>query len=287
MTRGEAVNWIQKFKSLFHLLLDASRKFDSDHCFLLSSGIAFPVIICLIPLLLLALALIGTYLFGDQKVLDLINKNLKDAFPSLDPHLRGNILHIIRHRQVFGILGIAGLIWTSTWVFSSLRTALNMIFTVKNEHTIIHGKMIDLLMILLAEVLLLISMALTSAITLAWNYSFKLPLDLGPVFQFALRYLIPFFFTFSMFFLIYKVAPIKEIPNRIALKTAFGTGLLWDITKHLFGWYVFHLGRFSMIYGSLGALAVFFFWIYYSAAILLLGGEIAFLLEQRAEKVNR
>lgn len=90
-----------------------------------------------------------------------------------------------------------------------------------------------------------------------------------------------------MFFLIYKIAPNKKIPNRIALRTAIYTGLLWEIAKHLFGWYVLHLGRFSMIYGTLGTLAIFFLWIYYSAAILLLGGEIAFLLEQRAEKINR
>lgn len=64
-----------------------------------------------------------------------------------------------------------------------------MIFSVKKKHTIIHGKMIDLLMILLAETLMLISLDLTSAITLAWNYSFRLPLDLGPVFQVALKYL--------------------------------------------------------------------------------------------------
>ena len=63
-----------------------------------------------------------------------------------------------------------------------------MIFRVKKEHTIIHGKMIDLL-ILLAEALMWISIALTSAITLAWNYSFRLSSDLGPVFQFALKYL--------------------------------------------------------------------------------------------------
>jgi membrane protein len=47
----------------------------------------------------------------------------------------------------------------------------------------------------------------------------------------------------------------------------------------LFGWYVLHLGRFSTVYGSLGTLAIFFFWVYYSSAILILGGEVAFLLE--------
>jgi uncharacterized BrkB/YihY/UPF0761 family membrane protein len=35
-----------------------------------------------------------------------------------------------------------------------------------------------------------------------------------------------------------------------------------------------------MVYGSLGTFIIFVFWVYDSSAILLLGGEIAFLLER-------
>jgi membrane protein len=102
-----------------------------------------------------------------------------------------------------------------------------------------------------------------------------------PILQLILKYLIPFFFTFWMFFLIYKIVPNKRIHFKVALQVAFFTGLLWEVAKQFFGWYVLHLGRFSIIYGSLSTLAIFFFWIYYSAAIFLLGGEVAALLEER------
>jgi membrane protein len=55
---------------------------------------------------------------------------------------------------------------------------------------------------------------------------------------------------------------------------------MWEVAKQLFGWYVLHLGTFSILYGSLSALAIFFIWIYYSSVILLLGGEVAFFLEE-------
>jgi membrane protein len=83
-----------------------------------------------------------------------------------------------------------------------------------------------------------------------------------------------------MFFLIYKIAPNKIIPSAIAFKAAFFTSLLWEMAKHLLGWYVLHLSRFSLVYGSLGTLGVFFLWIYYSAIIFLLGAEIAALMEK-------
>jgi membrane protein len=265
----------------FRLFLDALKRFNDDHCFLLSSGIAFALLLCLIPLLLLVLALIGTYLFSDQEVLNRISEYLKDMFPSLDPKIRKNILEIVQDRRIVGILGMGGLLWTSTWVFSSLATALNIIFRVKRNRSLLRGKAVDLLMLFLAGTILLMSMVLSSVITLFQGYLFKFPLDIGFIFHPILKYLIPFFLTFCMFFLIYKIAPNKRIHAGIALKATLVASILWEVAKQLFGWYILHLGRLSMLYDSLSTLAIFFLWIYYTSAIFLFGGEIASLLEQR------
>jgi membrane protein len=264
----------------FYLFLDALKRFNEDHCFLLSSGIAFVLLLCIIPLLLLVLALIGTFLLSDQEVLNYISEYLKDMFPSLDPRITENILEIVQDRRIVGILGIGGLLWTSTWVFSSLSSALNIIFRVENDRSLLRGKAIDLFMLLLAGTLLLMSMALSSVITLFQGYLFKFPLDYGFIFQPILRYLIPFLLTFCMFFLIYKIAPHKRIRTVIALKSTLVATILWEVAKQLFGWFILHIGRFSVLYGSLSTLAIFLLWIYYTSAIFLLGGEIASLLEQ-------
>jgi membrane protein len=280
MKTSGLAKWGERVSSKFRLFLDALKRFNEDHCFLLSSGIAFALLLCLIPLLLLVLALIGTYLFSDQEVLNHISKYLEDMFPSLDPRIRESILRIVQDRRIFGILGIGGLLWTSTWVFSSLRSALNIIFRVEKGRSRLRGKAVDLFMLFLAGTLLLMSMALSSVITLLQGYLFKFPLDIGFIFHPILKYLIPFLFTFCMFFLIYKIAPNKRIHSVIALKATFVASILWEVAKQLFGWYILHLGRFSVLYGSLSTLAIFLLWIYYTSAIFLLGGEIASLLEQ-------
>jgi membrane protein len=206
---------------------------------------------------------------------------MEDAFPSLDPKIMNNLLRIIRDRKIVGGLGIVGLAWTSTWVFSSLRTALNIIFQVEKGQGILRGKGIDLLMILSAGIFLLVSMVLTSGVTFVQGYRFGPFLSLMPVIRFILKYLTPFFFTFWMCFLIYKIIPNIKIHFKTALQAALFASLLWEVAKQLFGWYVLHLGGFSILYGSLSTLAIFFLWIYYSSVILLLGGEVAFLLEGR------
>jgi membrane protein len=271
------------FTKRFRILWDALRKFDKDHGFFLSSGITFNLLICLIPLILLLLALLGTYLYSYREVLTHIRHYLENAFPFPDTRIMNGILRIVRDRKIVGVLGIGGLIWASTWVFSSLRTALDAIFQVKEGRGILRGKGIDLLMILLAGTFLLISMVFTSVITLAKGYQFSPFLELRPIIRFILKYYIPFLFTFWLCFLIYKIIPDKKIHFKTALQAALFTSLFWEAAKQLFGWYVLHLGRFSMIYGSLSTLAIFFLWMYYSSVILLLGGEVAFQLERNRE----
>jgi membrane protein len=277
----EFVKWAKKIFNFLNLLWRALKKFDEDHGFFLSSGITFNLLICLIPFILLLLALLGSYLYSDREVLTHIRRYMESAFPSLDPQIMKNILRIIRDRKIVGILGIGGLVWASTWVFSSLRTALNIIFQVGKGRGILRGKAIDILMILLAGTFLLISMVLTSVITLVQSYRINPFLNMAPILRFIVKYLIPFFFTYWMCFLIYKIIPNKKIHFKAALQAAFFTSLFWEVAKQLFGWYVLHLGQFSILYGSLSTLAIFFLWIYYSSVILLLGGEVAFLLDRR------
>ena len=232
------------------------------------------------PILLLLLALLGTYLYRDQEVLNYLKRYMENAFPSLDPRIMRSILRIIRDRKIVGVVGIGGLVWTSTWVFSSLRTALNIVFQANKGRSILRGKAIDLLMIFLAGIFLLISMGFTSAINIFQGYRVSPFLDMVPLIRFILKYFIPFFFTFWMCFLIYKIIPNKKVYFKPALQAALFTSLLGEVAKQLFSWYILHLGRFSMVYGSLSTLAMFFIWVYYSSAILLLGGEVAFLLEK-------
>ncbi len=275
------MKWSKSLLNFLNLLWKALKKFDDDHGFFLSSGITFNLLICLIPFILLLLALLGTYLYSYREVLNHIRRYMESAFPSLDPKMMSNILRIIRDRKIVGVLGIGGLMWTSTWVFSSLRTAFNIIFQVEKGRSILRGKAIDLLMILLAGTFLLISMIFTSVVTVVQGYRLSPFLNMVPIIRFIIKYLIPFFFTFWMCFLIYKIVPNKKIHFKNALQAALFTSVFWEVAKQLFGWYILHLGNFSMVYGSLSAMAIFFLWIYYSSVILLVGGEVAFLLEKK------
>ena len=144
---------LKKILKNFGLLWQALRKFNDDNGFFLSSGIAFNILINLIPFILLLLALVGTYLYNDQEVLNHIRAYLRDVAPTLDPKIIGSLMDLIESRQIVGILGFVGLLWFSTWVFSSLRIALNIVFRIEKGRGMLRGIGVDLLMILLAGIL--------------------------------------------------------------------------------------------------------------------------------------
>jgi membrane protein len=250
----------------------------------LSSGIAFNILINLIPFILLLLALVGTYLYNDQEVLNHIRAYFRDVAPALDPKVMKNLMDVIQNRQIVGILGFIGLLWFSTWVFSSLRIALNIVFRAEKSRGMLWGMAVDLLMILLVGILLLVSMILSPLVIWLQGYQGRIPIAIGPTIQWILKYLIPFFLTYCMFSLIYKIIPNKRVHIKSVLQAALFASLLWELAKHLFAWYVVHLAEYSIFYGSLSTLVIFVFWVYYSSTVLIVGGEFAYFLEEDRQR---
>lgn len=264
----------------FSLLFQALKKFNRDNGFFLSSGITFNILINMVPFIMLLLALTVPYLYNDQEAFSYIRTYFGDVVPALDPKIMKNLTDIILNRKIAGILGFTCLLWFSTCVFGSLRTALNIVFRAEKGMGMLRGIGIDILMIFLAGILLLVSMILSSAVTFMQDYEGQISVAIGPTIQWILKYLLPFFLTVGMFFLIYKIIPNKEVHSKFALQAAFFTGMLWELAKHLFSWYVIHFARYSILYGSLSTIFVFIFWVYCSSTILIVGGELAYFLEE-------
>ena len=148
----------------------------------------------------------------------------------MDPKIMSNLIDVIQKRQAIGILGIAGLVWFSTWVFTSLRIALNIVFQVAKPRRILRALGVDLLMVGVVGILFLVNMILSSFFTVLQSYQGWFLIATGPAIKWMLKYLLPFLLTYCMFCLIYKVIPNKMVHFKSALKVtlfsepALGTG---------------------------------------------------------------
>jgi len=265
---------------VIRLLGSALMKFDRDRGFFLASGIAFQGLLCLVPFVLLLLSFAGSYLFADNRVADQLGRYFEQAAPALDPVVRRDLFQVVSHRGTFGVVGTIGLIWIAMTIFGWLRIALNTIFGVPKARGTLRGLGLDLVMIMLSGSAFLVSVGLTAF----FEYLRRLGSPLlsaasGRLLNVALAYIVPFLVTLLICFLIYRIVPDRRVSARAAIRGALFTGVLWEAAKHLFALYVSVFGRYSIVYGSLGAAAILLVWIYYSAAVLLLGAEVTALLD--------
>jgi membrane protein len=248
----------------------ALAKFDRDQCFFLASGIAFQLLLCLVPFMLLVLSFAGSYLLTHERAVDQVRRYLEQAAPALDPTVQKNIIGIVSHRGTTGVIGTVGLVWLASTVFSWLRIALNTIFDVPKARGTFRGLVFDLGMMVLCGGLFLFSVGLTAVVEYLRRHSSPLfPALTGQRFGITLTYVVPFLVVLAVCFLIYHLVPNRRVSTRAALFGAVFSGVLWEAAKHLFTWYVSAFESYSLLYGSLSA-----------AAVLLLGAEVTVLLEQ-------
>jgi YihY family inner membrane protein len=82
------------------------------------------------------------------------------------------------------------------------------------------------------------------------------------------------------------VLPNKWLPNaRVrwvpALVGGMLAGTLWHFLKDAFTWYVTEVASYQNVYGTVAILPVLFLWIYLTVLLLLLGGAVAFVVQNQ------
>jgi len=84
-----------------------------------------------------------------------------------------------------------------------------------------------------------------------------------------------------MFLLMYRYLPPRKIHWSTAVVAATFAAVLFELLKLAFGWYVTNVADYRSTYGNLATLVVLILWIYYSATVFILGGEVGQVFAMR------
>ncbi len=88
--------------------------------------------------------------------------------------------------------------------------------------------------------------------------------------------------VFCMLFALYAAAVGRALKWRHLLPGTICATLAWVAISMGFSYYVSHMGRYSVVYGSLGAVIVLLLWLYLSMTIIIMGAECSgVVLEQK------
>src|SRR3954451_9474966 len=136
------------------------RKFFADRGTHLAAMIAYFALLSFVPLLLLALALLGLVHQADEG--SFFVRELSKTFPntSLDSILRA-VRAIQANATALGVVGGAFLLWSSLSFFSVLESAFNIVYGRPNRG-FLHGKALATLMMVGSLVSLFLSLVIGS-----------------------------------------------------------------------------------------------------------------------------
>lgn len=277
-----------------HYFVGLFKRIDSHHIFLSGAGIAFSLILSIIPFLLILFSLLADVI-GSESVAFQVNRLIDTAMPYQDSasyiknFLRSRLTEVIEYRTISGFVGAFALFFTSTWLFSSMRTILNNIFGVSQDKSALIGLLRDFGMV----ILLIVFIAMATFIIPIMNFVFAIADEIEPLanfrisdFQDTVILLISLIVVFSMFYLFYSLIPYEKLGKRVPAVGAFWATIFWEIARGVFNLYVKKFLSVSEIYGAFILIIVILFWLFYSSLIFIIGAEIAQLYRERRDEIK-
>ncbi len=274
-----------------HYFLGLYRRFDEHHIFLLGGGLAFSLVVCTIPLTLIIFSGLGRIL-EEPSLAGEIGIAIDRAVPytlyaaELKRLVFDRIEDFRAYKNVAGVVGILGLLFAASGLFSSMRTILSRAYGIAGGEPVLLGKLRDLGLVLLVLVYFLLSTMILPGVEIFKEMAGKLTFLSQYRLGFVPAILIEaasFIIIFGSFVIIYLAVPHQRQPIRVVFISAIWAALLWETAKRLFGFYIVHVAVFSRIYGAYTVAIVLIFWIYYTSLTFILGAEIGQLYREWKE----
>lgn len=275
---------------LWRLIIDFVDITERRHIFLLASGIAFNQLLCLIPFVLVAIGIVGGML-DEASTKESIRQALTTVMPSGIEATDTISQVIFEVSAVFNYSTLAGwiagfiLLWTSSALYSSLRTGLNAIFHIETPKIFIIYKLKDMAFTIITVVLIVLTTFVSPAFTLVEDFGAWLLPDRTESFILSIgAQLVSLTSTLVLFLFLYFFVPNRRLPWQIVVMSTLISVGLWEAARALFTWYVGASVAISKFYGGYIALVSLALWAYYSSLIFLFGAELAqFIYVRRTE----
>ncbi len=285
-------------ESFWDFLKLMDEKGREDKVFLLAGGVAFNLLLALIPLFVITITAMGFFLGrtkdeSTQRIVDLLGSVLPVA-PDVALTIQQRLGELLSNATGTASVGTIALIWLSTRLFGSLRVVLADVFDIEETRNIVTGKLFDIRMTLVSSVFLMSYFVITTYLAIektrervVWaRYGIREEM-IGRVEYWGGR-LLAFAFIMFTFFLLYRYLPRKRIRWRTATAAALFSSIMIEVARHLFGQYSPGMQLGNLYTGVVLAIVISVAWSYYVALIFILGGEIAQVYDlRRARQIQR
>ena len=262
------------------ILTGATREALKPDSAITAAAIAYFALLSLFPLILLSIS-IASFNLGLLMDQQLIIQKLEFIAPALGQLLGENIDEIIQARGPVSSVALVSLVWSASTIFYTLTQTLYGIWGNKRRRPVWKRRGLAILFVLtfVGPALFLASFAGSLIANLrTWLPDPVIPIGGGISFAVAI------FLDVALFLVLYMMLPHGASGWREVLPGAIGAGLLWELAKKAFLFFVStYLSVSNLVYGSVAAIIAFLVWAYLSGIIFLFGAFLSVSLYRLKE----
>ena len=251
------------------------REFLKDRVLSVAAGVTFYTLLSLFPALA---ALVSCYgLFADVGVINDHLATLQGVVPSGAIEIIGDQVKRIAAKgggslSITFFTSLLISLWSANAAMKAMFDALNVVYEEEEKRSFVMLNVRSLTFTVGA--LVFVVLALTCVVVLPVVFAF-VGISGGAWLIALLRWPALLLAMLGALSVLYRYGPSRRKARWRWV--GFGSvvaGVLWLVGSLLFSWYVSSFGNYNETYGSLGAVIGFMTWIWISATIVLLGGEI-------------
>ncbi len=241
-----------------------------------AASIGFYAVFALFPVLLLLVAGSG-YLLESEQAQDVVLRAVARLLPAESEFVNQNMLRILEARGRVGVVGLIGLLWAATGVFTVLVRNLNRAWPRARLRNILRARLVALgIVVSLVGLAILFLLAKTVVcVPETWRVPQALAEILTRICRLPSRAVLSIF-LFGTLAMLYRFVPSTAVRWReAAVGALFSLGAFRAVTAAFTVYLNSSLARYNVVYGSIGALLALLSWIYVLSLIVLYGSHLA------------
>jgi membrane protein len=262
------------------LVIRSVQHFMRDNAMTYAAAMSYYVLFSIFPTMIFLVTVFG-FVVRDPDIQEGVVETIVGVVPA-GLEIRTEIEDVITDvsRASSPVLAIAGLLvtaWTASNMFAALRRALNLAFEIRQTRNFLIGRLMDILNLPIILLLALLSMIATAAVRVTQAF-FSEWIATTPLTTFTwnlVYFVIPYLISFITFLMVYRVLPNARYPFRYLAIGATFTAIGFELAKTGFSIYVENFGNYQEVYGALGGVVAFLFFVFIVANIIIFGAELS------------
>jgi membrane protein len=252
-------------------------KFFGDRGTHLAAMVAYFALLSFVPLVFLALALLGLAHRADAS--DFLVKELRRAFPGSSVESILSLVHRVQdNAATLGIVGGIFLVWSSLSLFSALESALNIVYG-KANRSFLKGKAVAAAVMTGSIVTLFLSLVVGAfGVEVLRRYT---PGLVGNgIVAYVVSIAVSLAGVFVFLFTIYRVLPNADVGLLDALPGAVLAAILLEASFQVLPVFVRFAGV-NVTLRVLGGPVILLLWLYVMSNVIVFGAELNWWIAQR------